>query len=97
MILPTHEKHFGDLYLGGKLKVYSGLIYSRTENDYHVFTLPFEHPGHQYFQGCSGAPVLSPSGALVGLVCKGCEQQNEICAISASAYKIAIDILVGAL
>lgn len=95
MVLPTHEAHLGDFYVGGELRVYSELMYSRTEGDYHVFSLPFKHPGHEYFRGCSGAPVLSESGALVGLVCKGCEEKNEISAISVSAYKVAIDILVG--
>lgn len=97
MVLPTHEKHFGDLYVGGELLIYSGLTYSRTENDYHVFSLPIEHPGHRNFEGCSGAPVMSETGALVGLVCKGCEESNEISAISVRAYKVAIDILVEAL
>jgi len=94
MVLPTHESHRGDFYVGGELRAYSGLTYSRTEGNYHVFSLPFKHPGHEYFRGCSGAPVLSESGGLVGLVCKGCEEKNEISAISVSAYKVAIDILV---
>lgn len=95
MVLPTHEEHFSQLYTGGELRVYSGLTFLRTENDYHVFLLPFSHPGHEHFQGCSGAPVLSNSGAIVGLVCKGCEKTNEIWAISLKAYKLPIDILVG--
>ena len=79
------------------MRVYSGLTYSRTESDYHIFTLPFKHPGHEQFQGCSGAPVFSDSGELVGLVCKGRIEQDEIWAISINAYKVALDILAGAL
>lgn len=95
MVMPTHEEHFGQFYVGGELKIYSGLSYLRTEDDYYVFKLPFEHPGHEYFKGCSGAPVLSEAGAVVGLVCKGCKKNNEIYAISLKTYKFAIDILVG--
>jgi hypothetical protein len=95
MVLPALETHLGDLYVGGELRVYPGLSYSRTEGNYHVFSLPFKHPGHKHFQGCSGAPVLGESGDLVGLICKGCKVRNEISAISLRTYKTAIDILVG--
>jgi hypothetical protein len=97
MVKPTHETHFGGLSVGGELQIHSGLTYSRTEGDYHVFSLPIAHPGHEHFEGCSGAPVLSESGGLVGLVCEGLKEKSEIWAISVSAYKLAIDILVGAL
>ena len=95
MVMPTHKEHFGHFCVGGELRVYSGLSYLRTEDDYHVFKLPFDHPGHEHFKGCSGAPVLNESGALVGLVCNGCQKTNEIYTISLKAYKVAIDILVG--
>lgn len=95
MIMPTHENHFGQFYVGGELRVYSGLSYLRTEEDYHIFKLPFKHPGHEHFRGCSGAPILDESGKIVGLVCHGDEKADEIYAISLKAYKIGIDILVG--
>jgi hypothetical protein len=96
MVLGRHEIHFGDLYVGGEIRVYPGLAYSRTEGDYHVFTLPFKHPGHEHFEGCSGAPVLSESGELVGLVCHGVVEKDEIWAISVSGYRVALHILAGA-
>lgn len=95
MVLPTSENHFGQTYIGGELRVYSGLSFLRTEHDYHVFSLPAPHPGHEYFEGCSGAPILSSTGSLVALVCKGSEKTNEIWGISVRAYKTPIDILVG--
>lgn len=95
VVKPTLENHFGQAYFGGEPRIYSGLSFLRTEDDYHVFSLPFSHPGHEHFQGCSGAPILSDTGALVGLVCKGCVRTNEIWAISVRAYKTPIDILVG--
>ena len=95
MVMPTSENHFGQTYIGGELRVYSGLSFLRTEQDYHVFSLPFRHPGHEHFKGCSGAPILSSTGSLVALVSRGCEKTNEIWGISVRAYKTPIDILVG--
>jgi hypothetical protein len=95
MVMPALENHFGHKCLGGELRIYSGLSFLRTEGDYHVFLLPFGHPGHHHFQGCSGAPIFSNSGSLVALVCKGCETTSEIWGISIAQYKIPIDILAG--
>lgn len=95
MVMPTSEHHSSQTYLGGELRVYSRLSFLRTENDYHVFSLPFSHPGHEHFEGCSGAPILSNTGTLVALVCKGSEKTNEIWGISVKAYKTPIDFLVG--
>jgi hypothetical protein len=95
MVMPTSENHFGQTYIGVTPRVYSGLSFLRTENNYHVFSLPFPHPGHKHFKGCSGAPILSSTGSIVALVCKGFKKTNEIWGISVRAYKTPIDILVG--
>jgi hypothetical protein len=95
MAMPTFDNQFGQTYIRGKLRVYSGLSFLRTEDDYHVFSLPFPHPGHEHFKGCSGAPILSSTGSLVALVCEGCKKTNEIWGISVRAYKTPIDILIG--
>jgi|GEM_PF-6867996 len=36
--------------------------YMGDEDDYYVFELPFAHPGHEHFQGCSGAPIVDAKG-----------------------------------
>ena len=46
-------------------------------------------------KGRSVRPILSSTGSLVALVCKGSEKTNEIWGISVRAYKTPIDILVG--
>lgn len=98
MVKASNETHFGQPYLGGEIRVYPGLSYLRTHEDYHVFSLPFPHPGHEHFQGCSGAPILSKkTGLPVALVCGGCIQTNEIWGISLAAYKTPLDILAGSL
>ncbi|MEA9566257.1 hypothetical protein [Xanthomonas sp. WHRI 8932A] len=94
MVLPAQEKHFGQLYFSGEVRIYEGLSFIRTEGDYHVFKLPFKHPGHLHFKGCSGAPIINGAGVPVALVCEGREEQDEIWGISLAAYKVAVDILV---
>lgn len=95
MVKPSLEDHHGNTYLYCEPRIYSGLTYLRSEGGYHYFRLPFPHPGHEEFRGCSGAPVLGESGAFVGLLCGGCIKTNEVWAISTTTYKTAIDILVG--
>lgn len=95
MVMPSPEKHLGHTYVFGELRTYVGLTYLRTEGDYHVFALPFAHPGHEHFRGCSGAPIMSESGAMVALVCGSPGSSGEIWGISLRAYKTPIDILVG--
>lgn len=94
MVIPTLEKHSGQAYLGGDIRMYDQISFLRTKDNYHFFRLPFSHPGHEYFKGCSGAPVIDKSGRLVALVCGGCEKSNEIWGISLKAYKTPIDIFV---
>lgn len=94
-VLPTWETHFGQNYLGSEIRAYTGLSFLRTQDDLHYFSLPFKHPGHEQFKGCSGAPILSNTGALVGLLCGGNLSTNEIYGVSLRSYKTAIDIHVG--
>jgi len=58
--------------------IYHGLKYDRLENDMHYFKLPEDHPGHEIFQGCSGAPIIGEDGKVVSLVSGGCIKNNEI-------------------
>jgi hypothetical protein len=94
LVLPTHEEHFGVTYVERQPRIYSGLSFLRTENGYHYFALPFPHPGHENFEGCSGAPVLSEKGAFVGLLCGGTDK-DEIKVIAIRPQKTPIDIFVG--
>ena len=48
-----------------------GLKYLRTDGHYNVFKLPVPHPGHEAFEGCSGAPIVDRDGVVVALVCSG--------------------------
>jgi len=58
--------------------IYHGLEYDRTENDLHYFKMPEDHPGHDFFKGCSGAPIIGEDGKVVSLVSGGSLETNEI-------------------
>ena len=78
-----------------EMRVYPGLKYIATEGDYHLFELPIPHPGHEHFQGCSGAPILDSKGNIVALVCHGDIERNAIYGISLKKYKIVLDVTYG--
>jgi len=78
-------------------QTYPGLKFVRTEGHYHCFKLPVEHPGHERFKGCSGAPVINTKKKIVGLVCSGSIEKNEIYAVNLEKYTKGIDMLYKAL
>lgn len=92
-ILPSRLNNF----LLTDLAIYTELKYKGVQEDYYVFELPFQHPGHKYFKGCSGAPIIDTKGKLVALVCSGDEDKNLIYGISLRKYEIAIDATYGKL
>lgn len=96
MVMPETEEHFGNIFVDGTLRIYEQIRFVRTENDYYVFELPFDHPGHKHFEGCSGAPVIDEDGNIVGLVCYGNDETNEIFVIALTSYKLAIEAFLDA-
>jgi len=52
-------------------KLVLDLKFIKEDGYYYIFKLPSKHPGHKYFKGTSGAPILNESGQLVSLVCGG--------------------------
>lgn len=76
-------------------KVVLGLKYLSTDEDFYTFKLPYKHPGHEFFEGCSGAPIIDTQGNVVALVCGGNIKDHTIIGINLNKYKIALDILVG--
>lgn len=73
--------------------VYPGLSYLRSDGEFHVFQLPVDHPGHQAFKGCSGAPMLDIDCNVVGLVCDGDIPSNTVRTVSVSRYLFALNCL----
>jgi len=52
--------------------------YKKTEGWTHIFEPPVNHPGHEYYQGCSGAPIIDEENNIVSLVVWGDIEKNEI-------------------
>jgi hypothetical protein len=78
-------------------KLYTKLKYVGDDGDYYKFELPNAHPGHEHFQGCSGAPIIDSQGRTVALVCKGDLATNIVYGISLKRYQIALDATYGEL
>jgi hypothetical protein len=78
-----------------ELRVCFPLAFVGTEDDLLAFQLPVEHPGHEYFYGCSGAPIIDADGHVVALVCKGDMETSTVFGISLRRYQIALDIHIG--
>ena len=78
-------------------KLYTGLKYVGDEDDYYKFELPDKHPGHEYFEGCSGAPIIDTQGRVVALVCKGDIPTNIVYGVSLKKYQIVLDVTYGEL
>lgn len=95
MVLPAQEEHFGTSYVSGEFRIYENLTFLHRMGDKLVFKLPFGHPGHDQFEGCSGAPILNGAGVPIALVVGGCKETDEIYGLSLATYKVAIDIDVG--
>lgn len=86
-VLPDFIKgEYGRIYLKTEQKIYTDLKYKGKLNDYYIFELPYNHPGHEYFKGCSGAPIINKCGNVVALVCKGYEETNLIYGIALKEY-----------
>lgn len=84
------EMH-GDFALVTQPTVYPGLRYLKGDGSLYEFILPVPHPGDEFFQGCSGAPIVDTHGRLVALVTSGDISQNKIYGIALSRYRFALD------
>jgi hypothetical protein len=89
------EMHPDVTFVSSELRVYDSLTYLRAEGDNLVFKLPFNHPGHLEFRGCSGAPIINGAGMPVALLTGGSITTNEIYGVSLAMYRAPIDILLG--
>ena len=43
----------------------------------YVFSIP-KHKGHEYYQGASGSPIVTPTGKVLAILVQGCETKNEL-------------------
>ncbi len=104
-IKPNKEKKYGffgqsnfstdNWYMFSQSKLVLDLKFIGIEDDYYKFKLPTKHPGHEYFKGTSGAPIIDSDGNTVALVCHGNEEEDIIYGIAINKYQSGLDIEVG--
>jgi len=80
-----------------ELRVCFPLSFVGQCDDLFAFRLPVEHPGHEYFHGCSGAPIIDEQSRVVALVCEGNFEDSIIYGVSLRRYQVALDVHVGRL
>jgi hypothetical protein len=81
--------------LRGELRHEIDMEYVGIEDDLHAFRLAHEHPGHEAYHGCSGAPILDDSGNPVALVINGDVPRRLIFGTPLSRYRVALDVACG--
>lgn len=80
---------------GGEFTIETELTFIETVNGLDKYSLGKKHPGDDHYIGCSGAPLLSEDGDLVGLVVSGCELDSTINALPLRKYRSYIDVKLG--
>lgn len=84
------ERH-GTEAMATEMNVYPGLRFLRSEGPNHVFQLPVEHPGHESFKGCSGAPIVDMDRRVVALVSSGDKDAGTVTGVAISRAVIALN------
>lgn len=87
------EQHPHALILASEAQIYDGLKFIETRNgDVLVFSMPEVHLGHLEFKGCSGSPIISSNGEVIGLLTGGCKSKNEIYGLSLESYRAVLEL-----
>ncbi len=84
------EMHGSDA-MATEMNVYPGLRFIRSEGPSHIFQLPVEHPGHDSFRGCSGAPIIDMDRRIVALVSRGDKESSTITGVAISRAVTALN------
>jgi hypothetical protein len=71
------ERH-GDNVIVTEMVVYPGLKFTHCDDEVMHFSLPMAHPGHDFFAGCSGGPIVDNNRQIVALVIGGDIAANSI-------------------
>jgi len=72
-------------------KLESGLTFTRSEGDYHIFATKTPYRSYKEYEGCSGAPILDADGRLVALVVEGNKRKTAILGLNLSRYRVVLD------
>jgi len=66
--------------------------YKKTDGWLHIFEPPVNHPGHKYYKGCSGAPIIDEENNIVSLLVCGDIEKNEIYGIDLGKALVGFNI-----
>ena len=76
----------------GDVQLEDNLSFLRERSGLYYFRLNHDHPGHEVYEGCSGAPILSQEGDLVGLVVGGSKSAKTIRAVALPQYRGVLEV-----
>ena len=77
-------------------RIESDLKYVSQEAHIRTFLLNHDHPGHDYYKGCSGSAIIDKDGRLSGIVVSGNVEERHIYAVAPSLFIDAILAALGA-
>ena len=69
--------------------------FKETRDYIQVFIPPEKHQGHEFYQGCSGSPIIDDSGKIVSLLTCGNVKENEIYGIDMQMMLFFMKIEIG--
>jgi hypothetical protein len=69
--------------------------FKETRDWIQVFTPPIQHPGHDFYHGCSGAPIIDDNDNIVSLLICGDIDANEIYGVNLQKAIIGFNINIG--
>lgn len=68
----------GSWYTLANNTIHDNYKYKETRDFLHIFEPPIQHPGHVFYQGISGAPIIDESQNVVSLLVGGDTSKNEV-------------------
>jgi hypothetical protein len=90
----TKPKYINRVTLVQEYTIETEIIFDREEDDYYIFKLLKQHPGHEFYKGCSGAPIIDLDENLVSLVIGGNISKNEIYGINLCKFQVALEAAI---
>lgn len=91
---PCYGSDAPQQYLETTWRVYNNLKFKHSTTQFDYYELPFEHPGHVFFEGCSGAPLVNQRFEVVGLI-SGCDDGKLIKVLPLRKYLVMIKLEAG--
>jgi len=89
------ERHGRDAIVT-EMVAYPGLKFTHSDGEVMHFSLSVAHPGQDFFEGCSGSPIVDKNRRVVGLVTGGDIAKNSIQGIALDRCFPGFEFVLGA-